>query len=218
MRWKDFFYFQKQDRSAIVVLLILIVVVGIAYIITTPSKSIAEPSQSVANARDQDNPKSKTNDNGKVYNNEKRFPYAKYTYQEKLKVGEVIDLNSADTTDLKKIPGIGSSYANRIVKYRTLLGGYTAIGQLYEVYGMDNDLYQKIMPYITINNNVNRLKVNSATFQELNRHPYISYQQAKIIVDIRTRKGTVDSLNRLALLDEFTEKDIKRLSPYLSFE
>ena len=45
-------------------------------------------------------------------------------YLPKLKPGATIDLNTADTTLLKRVPGIGSSFARRIVKYRELLGGY----------------------------------------------------------------------------------------------
>ena len=39
-------------------------------------------------------------------------------------LGTVISLNSADTTELKKIPGIGSSIARMIVNYRERLGGF----------------------------------------------------------------------------------------------
>ena len=62
------------------------------------------------------------------------------------------------------------------------------------------------------------MKVNSADFNELIRHPYIDYKQAKIIVDIRERKGRIESLKRLRLLEEFSDDDIKRLTPYLSFD
>jgi len=135
-----------------------------------------------------------------------------------LKPGETIELNSADTTDLKKIPKIGSGFAGRIVKYRESLGGYFYIDQLKEVWGMDDYLYADIRPYITLEPGIKKLKINSASFEQLNKHPYISYKQAQVIIDLRERKGNLNSLSRLSLLDEFTQKDIERLRLYLSFD
>ncbi|MDU1891190.1 MAG: helix-hairpin-helix domain-containing protein [Dysgonomonas sp.] len=87
-----------------------------------------------------------------------------------------------------------------------------------EVWGVDEGLYAKITPYILVDKKVKRLKINTAGFKELNKHPYISYEQTKIIVDIRERKGKIESINRLSLLNEFTDQDLERLTPYLSFD
>ena len=51
----------------------------------------------------------------------------------KYQPGTVISLNSADTTELKKIPGIGSVIARRIVNYRKRLGAFCRIEQLQEI-------------------------------------------------------------------------------------
>lgn len=45
---------------------------------------------------------------------------AAYKYPE----GTLVDLSEADTTELKKIPGIGSGIARMIVAYRKRLGGF----------------------------------------------------------------------------------------------
>ncbi len=55
------------------------------------------------------------------------------SYPEKLKEGEWVDLNKADTSDLKKIPGIGSYYAAKINRYGARLGGYISVDQLKEL-------------------------------------------------------------------------------------
>lgn len=212
MNWKDFFYFQKRDRNAIITLLVLIVIAGCAYIFTKPTSNKSTQKEKEINLKEQILSQSES---GKS-NTDKQPVY--YSYQKKLNKGETIELNSADTTELKKIPGIGTSYANRIVKYRNILGGYAQISQLKEVWGLDEDLYNKIKPYLVIKSNTTKLKINSASFKELNKHPYIDYNQTKIIVDIRERKGRIESIDRLALLDEFTEQDINRLTPYLSFD
>jgi DNA uptake protein ComE-like DNA-binding protein len=214
MSWKDYFYFQKRDRTAILLLLVLIVLSGIVYILTRPQKQNESSVPVFSQAPAPTLPgKTERGDSAVA----KIQAYA-YPHQDKLKAGQTIELNAADTSDLKKIPGIGTSYSNRIVKYKTLLGGYAYIGQLREVYGLDDELYNKIRPYLTIVPQVKKIRINHADFKELNRHPYIDYKQTRAIIDIRTRKGTIESINRLSLLDEFTAEDIKRLTPYLSFD
>jgi len=220
MSWKDYFFFQKGDKIAILMLMILIVLSGIAYVATLPKeKSIdtntfAEEFETFqATLQDKD---TITFSGSQIYKGQSQNN-PRYNYPAKLSQGETIELNEADTTTLKKIPGIGSGYANRIVKYRDILGGYADILQLKEVWGMDDDLYEKICAYIVLTPNVKKIRINTASFDELNKHPYINYKQATIITDIRERKGNIESINRISLLDEFTPKDIKRLAPYLSF-
>ena len=223
MSWKDYFFFQKNDRVAISILLILIVISGIIYAITLPSRKLhtentfeTEFETFQSTLRDKDTAAYSKNN---VYKGQQdKEEQTKYRYPTKLKEGETIELNSADTTTLKKIPGIGSGYANRIVKYRSLLGGYTDILQLKEVWGMDDELYDKITVYITLVPGAKKISINRASYEELNGHPYISYKQAKVITDIKERKGNIESINRLSLLEEFTANDIRRLTPYLSFD
>lgn len=210
MGWKDYFYFQKGDKIAITILLFLIVIAGCLYIATKPqSKEDALPVSEFSDFQ----PSLIVPDSTKIQQESKPFGYV-----QKLRKGETIEINEADTSTLKKIPGIGSTYANRILKYRNLLGGYYSINQLKEVYGIDNELYHKIIPYITAKAKTSMIKINSADFQELIRHPYLNKEQVRIILDIRKRKGKIESINRLTLLEEFSSKDIKRLTPYLSFD
>lgn len=224
MSWKDYLYIHKGDRIAIILLLILIVISGGIYILVSiqkeNDKTICAESERefeafIEKLKDRDS----TNSYQQEYHIHKDSThYTKYIHLEKLKTGETIEINSSDTTDLKKIPGIGSAFSNRIVKYRNLLGGYNSLNQLKEVWGMDDDLFNKIIPYLKITSNTKKIKVNTASFEELNKHPYIKYKRAKIIIDIRERKGKIESMDRLSLLEEFTEADTKRLTPYLSFD
>lgn len=224
MSWKDFLYFQKQDKLAILLLLLSIVVVGAIYVlvVTAANPVQAEDAASLAQFEAFEASLSDTEEGlkenlRKPYTDNHKTTYPSYTPQPKLKAGETINLNEADTTILKTIPGIGSGYANRIVKYRNLLGGYVSVNQLKEVWGIEEELYAKILPYSRVKGKVSQLAINTLSLDQLKKHPYINYQQAAIIVDIRQRKGAITSLNHLALLDEFSDRDIKRLSPYLSF-
>lgn len=143
--------------------------------------------------------------------------YPVYQKVDKLLAGETISLNETDTSEWKKIPGIGSSFSSRIVKYRALLGGYVSKEQLLEVYGIDNELYAKINTYIVEDDDFMRLSVNKLEFRELLRHPYLNYKQVQAIVNLRQKKGDITSINELGMLDEFTSEDIHRLRPYLNF-
>lgn len=136
-------------------------------------------------------------------------------YPEKYPAGTVIDLNTADTTMLKRIPGIGSYYAAKICRYRERLGGFVSLAQLREVEGLPTDVEQwfKIEGYPS----VTKINVNSATFKELVRHPYLSYEQVKIIVTYRQKYGRLNGWQDLQLHDEFGEAAVARLRPYFSF-
>lgn len=95
--------------------------------------------------------------------------------------------------------------------------GFVRKEQLLEVYGVNNELYVRIAPYIESGGNVQQVRVNQLEFKELLRHPYLSYKQVQAIVNLRNRKGRVDSIRELGMLDEFTSDDIYRLEPYLEF-
>ena len=139
-----------------------------------------------------------------------------YIQSEKLQAGTVLELNSVDTTELKKIPGIGSGYANRIVKYRELLGGFYSVEQLQEVYGMYEELYDKIAPFLTVNAEaIDRLPINDLSLERLRKHPYINFYQAKAIVELRKKKGKISDMQELKLFEEFSKEDWARLEFYL---
>lgn len=135
-------------------------------------------------------------------------------YPVKLKPTERVALNSADTALLKRVPGIGSYYARRIVNYRRQLGGYVSVSQLAEIEGMPAEA----MAYFTIDaSHVQRLRINELTLAQLRRHPYIDYLQARDICDYRRLKGPISSLAQLRLLHVFPEAALDRLRPYIEF-
>lgn len=129
--------------------------------------------------------------------------------------GILVDVNEADTTELKKIPGIGSGIAKAIVSYRIRLGGFYALEQLAEIEYMTPTL----MKWFKLEEPVVRpLKVNEAGLETLRSHPYLNFYQAKVIIEHRRKKGKLKSLSQLSLYEEFTEKDLERLSAYLKFD
>ena len=133
----------------------------------------------------------------------------------KLKPGENVDINRADTTELMRIPGIGPVYAKMIVNYRQQLGGFHSTAQLRDLDVLPNQLEE----WVRVDNiATEKLNINKLSVTQLRSHPYLTFYQAKAIVELRHREGDIKSVRQLLFLDEFTEADIKRLSPYLSFE
>ncbi len=139
--------------------------------------------------------------------------------EEKHKEGIKVDISDADTTELKKIPGIGSAYAKRIIKYRQLLGGFSSVEQIKEVYGVTPEMYEKISVWMKIESFViQQIIVNKSSLDKLKSHPYINFYQAKAIIELKNKKGKLQNIEELSLLEEFTSFDLQRLKPYLNFE
>ena len=135
-------------------------------------------------------------------------------YPVKLKEGEHVVLNTADTTQLMKVPGIGSYYAKEIVRHGKWIGGYVSVDQLDEI----EDFPQTAKKYFVVSHPTpQRLSINRLSLQELRRHPYINYYQAKAIVDYRRLHGDIKSLQELRFSKDFTEGAIRRLEPYVEY-
>jgi DNA uptake protein ComE-like DNA-binding protein len=246
--WKDFFYFSKRERQGLLVLIVFIAGVFVGKFLFTPSKTAdmvaEETEQKTEQKTEQRNvPETRTyygqagNNNGTpsggyrkndnsvrtYYDNpvksENEIPHkSNYPQTEKFAEGTVIELNASDTAQLMKIPGVGASFAKRIAAYRNILGGYYRVEQLQEVYGMYEELYVKIVPYLEINDGeIALIQVNTASLDKLKAHPYLNFYQAKAIVEMRKKKGRLESVSELSLLEEFTEEDLEKLKHYLAF-
>lgn len=130
-----------------------------------------------------------------------------------------VDLNSADTTLLMQVKGIGRGYAKGIVRFRKETGGFVSVDQLREIYGMRPENFDKIRPFCTVNTAlIQRIKVNIASVERLNAHLYINFYQAKALFELRRSKGKLKEMNDLKVLQEFSPEDLNKLKPYLSFE
>lgn len=133
----------------------------------------------------------------------------------KYEPGTILDLNRADTTELKKIPGIGSAIARLIIGYRQRLGGFYQIEQLKDI----NLNIQQLRAWFSIDPaNVHRINLNRISVDRLRSHPYINFYQAKAIVEYRKKKGSLTSLKPFSLYEEFTETDLERIGHYVCFE
>lgn len=135
-------------------------------------------------------------------------------YPKKLKVGEHIELNSADTSMLKRVPGIGTAYARAVVSYRERLGGYYQASQLLEIRGFPVTALQFFVVDVT---KVRKININRLKQSTLSNHPYIDRRQAQTIVTHRNVFGPIKSLDKLAHYSDFTPDKIERLKAYVEF-
>ena len=139
-----------------------------------------------------------------------------YLRPEKFTQLTVLDLNSVDTLTLRKIPGIGVGYSLAIVRYRERLGGFVSVAQLKEIEGLPariEEWFSVEEPFA-----VRTIAINKSDFKTLVRHPYLNYEQVKVITTHIRKYGSLRSWKDLQLYSEFTPQDFERLTPYFVFE
>jgi DNA uptake protein ComE-like DNA-binding protein len=231
---REFFYLQKSDRKVILTLL-CVIVIAMGVIFLTGGEEETNGLMPVDTLR-----KEVHRDTARRYQEKVRTVYVKTKvvyrdtafrrgvalrnsqkgdsvmahYQPKLHNGEHLVLNTADSTALVTVPGIGPYFARKVIWYGERLGGYVSVDQLDEI----TDFPTEAKQYFEIKNpQPRRININTLTLQQLRRHPYINYYQARCIVDYRRLHGRINSLQDLSLSRDFTPEAIRRLEPYVEF-
>ncbi len=139
-----------------------------------------------------------------------------FTKVEKYAEGTVLELNSIDTTELKRVPGIGSGYAKVIMRYRDELGGFHSAEQLKDISFLPTELVRWFR--VSKDVSLRKIPVNVRSLEELRKHPYLhKYSTAKAIVEYRRIYGKIENMEQLAFICGFTEAERQRLEPYICF-
>ena len=131
----------------------------------------------------------------------------------KLRYGETVDINTADTAELKKIPGIGSYYAMRIVELRQRRQAFVSPEELLAI----RDFPETALTYMTASQNFPEIYVNQWSQKQLAAHPLLNYTQARDIIALRRTAGTITAASDLAALPSFDAATIERITPFLRF-
>ena len=131
----------------------------------------------------------------------------------KLSPGQTVDANTADTTELKRIPGLGSYFARRIISLRRQRQQFQSKEELLSI----RNFPESALSYITLSHDYPPILINSMTQKELERHPLLNYLQARDIIRLRTNTGRINNLDDLSLLPSFTPQHLKKISSYIEY-
>jgi len=208
-----YFYFNKRERLALLVFLFLLLLINLSFHFF---KKEAEYLY-------YDHPEFQADwvAIDSVEQNPKIYVSRKTIQPSKTMVAQVplVNINLADSFAFKKLPGIGVKYSSRIVRYRNLLGGFYAKEQLLEVYGIDSVLFNRISPYLLLEDHtLRKININACGEKDLSAHPYVSYQLAKLIVKYREHHGMYSSLDELKTIPLIDEQLFRKIVYYLKLE
>ena len=131
----------------------------------------------------------------------------------------ILNLRTADTVELKMIHGIGSYRARQIVRYREQLGGFVSVEQVLEAKGMENVDADSLLAHFWIDSvKIEPMNVNSVGVQRLSRHPYLRFEQAQAIYELRRKKIRLDSIQQLQQIECIPAETLEKIAPYLNFD
>ena len=211
-----YFYFNKNERIALFVFLVVLVLLNVCYQFLKPPSAIVsyEFSDVTMNWMDTCSLKKES----AVYKLKPIKNHRKATLTE-VHIPLLININLADSLEFRKLKGIGTVFSSRIVRYRNWLGGFYSQEQLLEVYGVDSVLFEKIAPHLKVSiDDVIKIKVNTCLQKDLSSHPYISYKLAKSIIKYREHHGAYKSINDLKQIPLIDEKLFRKIAYYLELE
>ena len=207
MKAKEYFVFTKRERSGIISLIVLVLVVIIIPKFYHRRPPIAEKIPEMVSI-------------DTVIKEKKTATYKKFEPPRlnKRKI-QPFEINTADTAAFIALPGIGSKLAARIVLFREKLGGFYNTEQIREVYGLQDSVYQKILPLLKCEpGRIRKIDINTAEKETLKVHPYIRWSVANAVVNYRSQHGAFHSAEDLSRLENIDEEVLKKMMPYLSFK
>ncbi len=130
------------------------------------------------------------------------------------------DLNTVTEEELQKVNGIGVKLSARIIKYRRFLGGFSNDDQLYEVYGLKEEVVKRVLSFFLVikKPRIEKVNINTISLSELSKIPYVSYKEAKKIITYRSKFGRINSIKELYNIQDFSLDKIDRIELYLTID
>jgi len=153
----------------------------------------------------------------KEFKRDSAFARKSFTPEKKTYTKELVELNTADSLSIVFLKGIGPGFTRRILKYRTMLGGFHSINQLKDVYGMNDSVFVLLTSQIKLDASaLVKIPINAIDFNSLRKHPYFNFQSAQAIVNFRLKHGKLTEADFKAL-GIFSEEKLRLILPYLSY-
>jgi len=233
MKW--FGFSRRERRSSFILLLIIILIYSIRYMIPRSKMSVEELSASFSSASNEVGISAGTNgapgafiyksrNTGKMTSQKKHIPSgrdsaAKVPARSFQAKREIIELNSADSSLLESLPGIGPVLSVRAIKYRELLGGFCSVNQMKEVYGLSEETFLLIEGRIRVDTlKIRKIDVNKADYGQLLRHPYLEKYDVTAILKYRELKGRITGIHDMTVNKLLSSEQAAIMRPYLKFE
>ncbi len=239
MKWYPFWkiwYFSREQRLGLVLMVILMLLVVIMknpvlnYLNHQNQEEISarseqqwnvlkaqiDSSQAIAK-KERDSIQQKRYSNNYTYKRDSSKSNSKPFYNKTDFSNTIIEINQASINDFKKLKGIGEVLSERIIKYRTKLGGFNSTLQIKEVYGITDSLYLSIKKNLKVNNSkIQKLNINQENLENFKSHPYISDKLAYQIINYREKVKPFETIEEIKKLYVMNDSIYNKLYPYLT--
>ncbi len=128
-----------------------------------------------------------------------------------------IDINLATKEQLMAVYGVGDKLSEKIIKYRTKLQGYSFDNQLYEVWGLEKEVADKVLQQFGVLSKpvIEKKNINDLTFKELLHTPYMDYELTKKIFNLKNAAGKITDMDMVKKIDGFPIDKFEKISVYL---
>ncbi len=134
-------------------------------------------------------------------------------------VVRIIEINRSDSSDFERLAGIYPSLARRIVRYRSLLGGFVKKEQLLEVYGLNEKIFNRVKDKMTVDPLlIRKLNINICPLETLEKHPYLTSYEARAVIYYRSRYHRIDTLTSLDTKKVLSHAVFLKIEPYLKLK
>ena len=127
------------------------------------------------------------------------------------------DLNAVDVDDLVLVSGIGETLANRIVRYRSQLGGFVNTIQLKDVYGLKSEVIERLEELIALKTplKIEKQDINTISVLGLSELPYFNYEMSRSIVNFIKLREEISNFEELSKIEGFPSYKLDRIQLYL---
>ena len=146
----------------------------------------------------------------------------RYIPNSRINVSEIttVDINKATLKDFTAIEGVDEYISERIIKYRSKLQGFSFKEQLFEVWGLNEQMANKILSTFSIKNKpiIKKVNINTASFKEVLSNPYIDYELCIQIFDYKDEVAELQSISEIKNIEGFPIKKYNRIVLYLLAE
>jgi DNA uptake protein ComE-like DNA-binding protein len=130
-----------------------------------------------------------------------------------------INLNSCDTLEMMKVPLFGRKRATKLIEYREKLGGFHSLQQIREVYILQNITLEHLEKYFMVNSqDIRKITINTATYEELMKHPYFDAYLTKSILYYRKKNLYIRNIEEFKQATNLYQELLEKVEPYLSFD